>query len=154
MTDGRQVPDLDPAIRRARPAEASELSALALRSKAYWGYDAERVSAWAADLRYEGKDVHVVDADGLVAAYATLVLEGEKAELDELWVEPAWIGKGVGARLFQFVSNRAAALGAKRLEWEADPHAVGFYERMGGSYVRDGEPGEWGRILPVMAIDL
>ena len=141
-------------IRPLGAGEEERLREVARSSKAYWGYDADRVSAWAAGLWYEGKDVHVADVDGGVVAYATLVLGGERAELDELWVDPAWIGKGVGAKLFQFVSNRAAALGAKRLEWETDPHAVGFYERMGGSYVREGEPSEWGRTLPVMAIDL
>jgi hypothetical protein len=32
MMDDSQAPDVDPAIRRARPAEASVLSALAMRS--------------------------------------------------------------------------------------------------------------------------
>jgi hypothetical protein len=40
------------------------------------------------------------------------------------------------------------------MEWEAEPNAVGFYERMGGRHVRDSEPNEWGRVLEVMAVDL
>jgi GNAT superfamily N-acetyltransferase len=83
-----------------------------------------------------------------------ILLEGSTAVLDELWVEPGWIGQGVGSRLFRFVAAHATDLGATRMEWEADPNAVGFYERMGGRYLRDGEPSEWGRILPVMGIDL
>jgi GNAT superfamily N-acetyltransferase len=70
------------------------------------------------------------------------------------WVEPAWIGQGIGARLFRHAVERARQLGAKRLEWEAEPNAVGFYERMGGRYLRDSEPSEWGRVLAVMGIDL
>ena len=34
------------------------------------------------------------------------------AVLDDLWVEPEWMGKGVGANLFLCVSNRARELGA------------------------------------------
>jgi hypothetical protein len=60
----------------------------------------------------------------------------------------------VGAELFRFVAARAAALGASRLEWESDPNAVGFYERMGARHLRDSPPSEWGRILPVMGIAL
>mgnify|MGYP006181464253 CR=1 FL=1 len=45
MIGDRQAPDLDPAIRRASPAEAGTLSALALRSKAHWGYDADFLAA-------------------------------------------------------------------------------------------------------------
>ena len=41
--------------------------------------------------------------------------------LDDLWVEPAWIGKTVGSQLFRLVEARARALGAHRLEWGAEP---------------------------------
>ncbi|MBA3718358.1 MAG: GNAT family N-acetyltransferase, partial [Actinobacteria bacterium] len=58
------------------------------------------------------------------------------------------------SRLFRFVGERAAARGAAHLEWEADPNAVGFYERMGGRYLRDSPPSEWGRITPVMGVEL
>ena len=34
------------------------------------------------------------------------------AVLDDLWIEPEWMGKGVGANLFLCVSNRARELGA------------------------------------------
>ena len=31
-----------------------------------------------------------------------------------------------------------------RMEWEAEPNALGFYERMGGRYLRDSEPERMG----------
>jgi GNAT superfamily N-acetyltransferase len=141
-------------LRPARADEEERLREVARASKAHWGYDAEQVRAWAKTLEYAGKDVHVAESGGAVVAYAVLVVDGQAAELDELWVAPEWIGRGVGSRLFRFVADRAADLGASRLEWEADPNAVGFYERMGGRYVRDSDPSEWGRILPVMGVDL
>jgi GNAT superfamily N-acetyltransferase len=72
--------------------------------------------------------------------------------LDDLWVEPGAMGGGIGTGLFRFAAERARELGARTMEWEAEPNAIGFYERMGGRYVRDSEPSEFGRILPVMAI--
>ena len=74
--------------------------------------------------------------------------------LDDLWIEPAWIGRGVGSQLFRACAARARELGAKRLEWEAEPNAAGFYERMGGRYVRDSDPTAFGRVIPVMELDL
>jgi GNAT superfamily N-acetyltransferase len=142
------------SIRSARAGEEERLRALAAVSKAHWGYDVDRVHAWAQTLEYAGKDVHVAEAGGAAGGYAVILLEGSTAVLDELWVEPGWIGQGVGSRLFRFVAAHATDLGATRMEWEADPNAVGFYERMGGRYLRDGGPSEWGRILPVMGIDL
>ena len=74
--------------------------------------------------------------------------------LDDLWVEPEWIGKGIGSLLFRHAVERARRLGGKRLEWEAEPNAVGFYENLGGRYLRDSEPSVWGRVIPVMGVDL
>jgi GNAT superfamily N-acetyltransferase len=74
--------------------------------------------------------------------------------LEDLWVTPEWFGKGVGSELFRHALERAEQIGATRLEWEAEPNAVGFYEKMGGVHLRDTEPNEWGRSLPVMGIDV
>lgn len=74
--------------------------------------------------------------------------------LEDLWVLPEAMGKGVGTRLFRRAAERARGFGATRLEWEAEPNAVGFYERMGGRFLRKSEPSEWGRILDVMGLDL
>ena len=30
----------------------------------------------------------------------------------------------------------------------------GFYEKVGGRYLRDGDPSEWDRVLPVMGVEL
>ena len=37
---------------------------------------------------------------------------------------------------------------------EAEPHARGFYERMGASYIRDSDVTEWGRVLEVLGLTL
>ena len=140
-------------IRPFRADDEDRLRQVARASKAHWGYDAERVRTWAAGLEYAGKDVWVADEAGPVG-YATLTVAAELAQLDELWVEPSWIGGGVGSELFRFVAARAESLGALRLEWAADPNSVGFYERMGARLLRDSPPSEWGRILPVMGIEL
>ena len=67
-------------------------------------------------------------------------------------MHPDVMGRGVGRELFE----RAKALGAgcSRMEWEADPNAVPFYEHLGATVVRDSPPTEWGRVLPVMAVSL
>jgi GNAT superfamily N-acetyltransferase len=145
---------VDVRIRPARPGEAARLREIAIAAKAHWGYEEERVREWGEGLEYTSGEVHVAELGGEAVAYASLVCHGELCELDELWVDPGAMGRGVGTLLFRFAADRARRLGARRLEWESDPNAVGFYERMGGRYIRDSEPSEWGRILPVMGIEL
>jgi GNAT superfamily N-acetyltransferase len=98
--------------------------------------------------------VYVAESDGSVVGWAALIPRGAVAWLEDLWIEPRWIGRGVGRMLFEHVAATAGELGARRLEWEAEPNALGFYERMGGTYVRDSETTEWGRVLQVLGVDL
>jgi hypothetical protein len=56
--------------------------------------------------------------------------------------------------MFEHARTRARELGGLSLEWESDPNAVGFYEKMGGRYLREGQPKESGEPYPVMGISL
>ena len=147
-------------IRRARPDEADALSALARRSKAHWGYDAdflERVQD-AMTLHADEIGRHEVwvleSSSGMPIGYHR-VIPGEPAELEDLWVEPSAIGSGAGRRLFAHALEIARTEGASAIEIDADPHAVGFYERMGA--IRIGETPSAlipGRSLPRLRIEV
>ena len=89
-----------------------------------------------------------------VVGWAALIPKGEVCWLDDLWIDPAFIGAGIGSGLFRHAAARARRLDSERMEWEAEPNAIGFYEKMGGRPVRESEPSEWGRILQVMGVDL
>ena len=146
-------------VRRARIEEGERLREIARSSKGYWGYDAELVNRWADGLDFsesalDKKEFYAIEVAGRVAGWAALIPKGAVCWLDDLWIEPTWIGKGMGTVLFRAVVKRARELQASRLEWEAERHSIGFYEKMGGRYLRDSEPGVWGRISPVMGLDL
>jgi GNAT superfamily N-acetyltransferase len=146
-------------IRDGHEADFRRLRQIAVDSKAHWGYERALVEDWAEGGDFEPESlgqrlVYVADEDGQAVGWASLIPRGEVGWLEDLWIEPAWIGRGVGRMLFEHVKERARALGAKRLEWEAEPNARGFYERMGGSYVRDSEVTEWGRVLEVLGVEL
>jgi GNAT superfamily N-acetyltransferase len=146
-------------IREGRGEEFERLREIAVSAKAHWGYELERVREWAETGDFEPESlsrrlVYVAEAQGEPIGWASLVPRGEVGWLEDLWVEPQWIGRGVGRLLFEHVAVEARRLGAQRLEWEAEPHARGFYERMGGTYVRDSEVTEWGRVLDVLGVSL
>jgi GNAT superfamily N-acetyltransferase len=143
-------------IRRARPEEAPALRELAHRSKAYWPYDEEFLAAVAPMLILEPRhildeEVHVLELDGQVAGWHRVTFHGERAELEDLWLEPPWIGSGHGRTLFEHAVSVATAAGANRMEWDAEPYAEGFYRAMGGEEIgRTPSAAEPGRTLPRM----
>jgi GNAT superfamily N-acetyltransferase len=147
-------------IRRARPDEADALNALARRAKAHWGYDAgfmDRVSD-AMTLSAEDIGAHEVwvleDVPEHVVGFHR-VIPGDPAELEDMWVDPPAMGAGLGRRLFEHAVAIARSGGAAALELDADPNAIGFYERMGME--RIGETASTlipGRALPRMRIRL
>ena len=137
-------------IRAAGPTDRDRLRELTFESKAHWGYEPDLVRRWADGLTFEaGDDRWVAEADGRVVAWVGLSPPHEGvAILDDLWVDPQWIGRGIGTRLFRVAADRARRLGAARLEWDAEPHALGFYEQLGGRFLREhvtewGRPGSW-----------
>jgi GNAT superfamily N-acetyltransferase len=127
------------------------LREIAAAAKGHWGYDPQLVAEWAAGMRLPEEPL-LAERDGRVVGWASVERRGEVLWLEDLWVEPAAMGRGVGRELFE----RARTLGAgcTRMEWEADPNAVPFYEHLGASRVRDSETSAWGRVLPVLAISL
>ncbi|MFD8980914.1 GNAT family N-acetyltransferase [Streptomyces sp. NPDC059564] len=140
-------------VRAARYGEARALTALVMRSKAYWGYDAEFLAACAPELAvHDGElaDRRVVVAEngeGGVLGLASLEpsdADGDDAtvaRLGLLFVEPAAIGRGIGRLLYRDAVRRAAALGVRRLLIDSDPYAAGFYRAMGAVPSAGAAPG-------------
>jgi GNAT superfamily N-acetyltransferase len=119
-------------IRPALPDEAPALTALARRSKAYWGYDEVQLDAWRADLAItptliEAAHVYVCEADGDIGAFYALVREGEQWQLDHLWVLPEQMGRGIGRALLRHAAFEAFEGGAREVLVDADPYAEAFY---------------------------
>jgi GNAT superfamily N-acetyltransferase len=147
-------------IRPARPEEASGLRELAHRSKAHWPYSAEFLAAVRPLLRLEPEDVEhdvvrLLEVGGEVAGWQRVSLRGRHAELEDLWLEPRFIGIGHGRLLFEDAVAVATGAGARVLEWDAEPFATGFYGAMGGVVIGEvPSAAEPGRMLPRMRLEL
>jgi GNAT superfamily N-acetyltransferase len=146
-------------IRSARADEGPRLKEIAIAAKGFWGYEPDQVRSWAdqgdfTPERLQELILFVAESDGHAIGWASLIPKDEVGWLEDLWIDPDWIGKGVGSLLFRRAADHAKTMGARRLEWEAEPNAIGFYEKMGGTYVRQSEQTEWGRTLSVMGVEL
>lgn len=123
-------------FRPARPDEAPAISALAVRSKGHWGYDAAFLEACREDLTVDpqwcdGLRLVVAEEDGVLLGYARIAGEPPVGELDGLFVDPPAIGRGVGALLLRHAVATAAGLGIETLEIASDPYAEPFYLHAG-----------------------
>lgn len=127
-------------IRPARVAEAASLTALALRAKAHWGYDGAFLAAYRNELTITPNDIlaHTIRVAALAehpSGFCQLRGAGETATLTDLWVEPEAIGRGVGRALWEHAVVSARQRGLRELHVQSDPHAEGFYLRMGAKRV-------------------
>ncbi|MDI1319657.1 MAG: GNAT family N-acetyltransferase [bacterium] len=125
-----------PVFRRAQPAEAAALTQIALAAKQSWGYPAEWMAEWRADLTitpgYIGRSpVCVAEVAGVAAGFLGLVYADQQWHLEHLWVLPAYHGRGLGRALFAEAVRQAGEVRAVELCIKADPNAEPFYLKMG-----------------------
>jgi GNAT superfamily N-acetyltransferase len=148
-------------VRVGRAQEAAALSALALRSKAYWGYDEAFMAACRAELTVDAEmmvrrpTLVAVAADGGIVGYAALDGVPPRGELAALFVDPPAIGQGVGRLLYEHAVALARTLGHHTLTIDADPYAEPFYLAMGAVRIGATPSGSIpGRELPLMSVRL
>ena len=124
------------AIRPLTEGELEEASALCLRSKAHWGYDAAFMAACRDELSLRAADL----VDGLSVGLrnenarlgvAQVIGQNRSWELEKLFVDPRAMGKGIGSQLFAWAVAAVESRGGETLSIDADPQAADFYRRMG-----------------------
>jgi GNAT superfamily N-acetyltransferase len=123
-------------IQRADPQDFVRLSQIAQAAKRYWGYPERWLELWQAELTLSSEyiaahQVYKALMRGEAAGFYSLLFDALDAEIDHLWVEPMYIGQGIGRQLWEHAVKNAALLGALRLVVVADPHAERFYRKMG-----------------------
>jgi N-acetylglutamate synthase-like GNAT family acetyltransferase len=150
-------------LRRADPNQAATLTALAIRSKAFWGYSADFMEACRAELLVsqdniqDSKNQYVIaeSAGEVLGFYALERLSASEFELDALFVEPLHIGTGVGRRLIRHAIQAVAGAGGRELFIQGDPNAEKFYCAAGGKLIGTRESASIpGRSLPLFAISI
>jgi GNAT superfamily N-acetyltransferase len=82
-----------------------------------------------------GSTVAVVD--NLVIGFVRVVYGEETGELEDLFVDPDWMRRGVASDLVRHEAEAARRAGLTRINLTANLHALAFYERAG--FVRDGD---------------
>lgn len=126
-TAGAQdLPALQDVFRRASLSNADDVDALLTHPE---------VLVFAGDHVDAGR-TRVATRDGQVVGFATAQRTDDGYELDDLFVDPDWMRRGVARLLVGDAVSSARSDGVTRIDVTANPHAAQFYESVG--FVSDG----------------
>jgi GNAT superfamily N-acetyltransferase len=123
-------------IRDAVPADLAALRDIYRRASLSNEGDRVTLLANPDALEFPGlggddRRTRVATSDGRITGFATSVPAVDVIELDDLFVDPAWMRQGAGRALVVDAVAIARELGAGRVEVTANPHALVFYGKAG-----------------------
>jgi GNAT superfamily N-acetyltransferase len=84
----------------------------------------------SADAVREGR-TRAAAINGNIVGFASLADATGRLELEDLFVDPAFMRQGVGRALIRDVAEQARRRGVRRVEVDANDHALRFYEEVG-----------------------
>lgn len=128
----RAVEINDIVIRRAAGSDAAAVAEVWLRSYAAAlpgvrrAHTDDEVRAWIREVVVPGRETWVATVDDSVVAM--MVREGNA--LDQLYIDPAWQGRGIGGRLVDVAKERSPS-GLTLWTFQVNEVARRFYERHG-----------------------
>ena len=148
-------------VRPARSADIPALTEIAHAAKRHWGYPDEWMAHWRGELTITPAQLvrdHVfvaTEGANLIGFYALREMDPGWS-LEHCWVRPAWIGRGIGRLLFDHCVSEIRRGRPGTLRIESDPHAAGFYRRMGAVPIGKVDASLDGpvRALPVLVLDI
>jgi predicted N-acetyltransferase YhbS len=149
-------------LRPATGDDADTLTDLAHRAKSHWGYPANWMRAWDAQLTIlpgyiDMHDVWIAELGGAIVGMCALEDRGARWMLEHVWVEPSVHHRGIGRALVMQALQTARERDARVVELLSDPYATGFYEKLGARRAGDVPatmPGARDRTLPRYEFEL
>ena len=79
----------------------------------------------------EGRTRVAVNPEAGIVGFASWLVTGHAIEMEDLFVDPDWMRRGIGRSLVTDIVDIARGQGFERLEVTANPHAQSFYESTG-----------------------
>jgi GNAT superfamily N-acetyltransferase len=121
----------------ARERSLVEINRLIACSKSYWHWPAGYLEAalplhvLTTDYVRSNYCFEVLVPDGRLIAFSSVVANTPRVLLDNLWVTPDLIGRGVGRRTCEHLFRFSREQGLTDLWVLPDPPAEGFYRKVG-----------------------
>jgi putative acetyltransferase len=132
-------------VRAARREDAAPLAAVARRAitiSAASKYDADQIAVWSGSFTVEklaelidSTSVFVVEVDERIAGFASLLIADEQFEVDQLYVDPDFGGRGAARLAVDTVESAARGAGAVELWADASLLSSPVFEHFGYAVV-------------------
>ena len=143
----------------ANISDAKELTEIAIKSKAFWGYSRKLIDSWTDDLTITDKIINTmyvynfIEKNMIVGFYVLNEPSNNNVELEFLFVLPKFIGKGFGKELLLHAFKKAKKLNCISITLLADPNAIKFYSLHGFYQIGKKDSSIPGRFLPILKKD-
>jgi len=145
-------------IEKATIQDSKLLTELTIRSKSHWDYSPKQIEAWRSELSVPEtyiveKNVYkLTNNNTIIGYYSFYELSQSEVKLENLFVEPESIGKGIGKRLMADLIKRLKNSAYKKIILDADPNAENFYKKLGFTVIGKLETSIKNRYLPIMEL--
>tara|TARA_R110002072_G_scaffold222619_2_gene379694 strand:- start:299 stop:757 length:459 start_codon:yes stop_codon:yes gene_type:complete len=146
-------------IVRATLEDAEVLTEIAVKSKAYWGYENDQVESWREDLTvtpkmFDESNIYKYIVDNQIGGFYILERANIRTSfLNFLFVSPDYIKQGIGHQLLQHAVAYCKDGGSAILNVLSDPNAASFYAKYGFEVIDQRESSIPGRFLPEMELE-
>lgn len=140
-------------MRRIRPASISDsrvLTHISFAAKKYWNYPKEYFKIWEKELTITAEYiqtnvVYIVEEQEQAIGYFSLVEVKEEFWagkvfvnkgfwLEHIFILPDYIGQGIGSQLIDILKLKCREMKIDKIYIFSDPHATGFYDKLGAQY--------------------
>ena len=145
-------------IEKAINTDHEILTGITKRSKAHWGYSEEQIEIWSEFLTIssgyiDANAVYKLIVENHIVAYYSFLHEDEKTiKLDNLFVLPEYIGKGLGRSLMEHFLLNIKKTNANKITLNSEPNSELFYSKLGFAKVGEIETSIKDRFLPIMEL--
>ncbi len=157
-------------LRPARESEYERLSEISFCAKRQWEYPEAYFSIWKEELTitpaYIRKNrVFVAEAEGQAVGYLSLaevkesfyagkVFVRQEVWLEHIFIYPPYLYQGIGRRLVAHAARYCREKGIHHLFLFSDPHANGFYDKIGAVYLGESLSSIEGRTVSLYRYDI
>ncbi|MEP7196063.1 MAG: GNAT family N-acetyltransferase [Saprospiraceae bacterium] len=148
------------AIEKAALTDFEILTEITKKSKAFWGYSKAQIEIWSEQLTItqnylETKEVYnLIIENKIVGYYGYFNIDEQSVKLDNLFILPEYIGKGLGRVLLLDFLERLRITNSKIVILDSEPFAENFYRKFGFVKIGQKETTIKDRYLPIMELNI